>query len=96
MCQPALKYINLALINIHYLIVDEPDGGEMKLVYKILDTELLKLSYHLKVEWECGLHPLPRGELCHQEKTRGLKQSPCENSKPSALQMQNVFKLKMN
>lgn len=31
MCQPELKYINLALINIHYLIVDKPDGGEAKL-----------------------------------------------------------------
>ena len=58
MCQPELKYINLALINIHYLIVDEPDGGEMKLMYKFLDTELLKFSYLLKVEWECGIHPL--------------------------------------
>lgn len=61
MCQPALKYINLALINIHYLIVDEPDGGEIKLMYKILDTELelLKFSYLLKVGWAHGLYPLP-------------------------------------
>lgn len=51
MCQPELKYINLALINIHYFIVDEPDGGETKLMYKILDTKLLKFSYLLKVGW---------------------------------------------
>lgn len=50
MCQPELKHINLALINIHYLIVDEPDGDKMKLMYKILDAELLKFSYLLKVE----------------------------------------------
>lgn len=73
MCQPALKYINLALINIHYLIVDEPDGGEMKLVYKILDTELLKFSYHLKVERESGTSPSSTRSALTSRNEEGLK-----------------------
>lgn len=53
--------------------MDEPDGGEMKLMYKFLDTELLKFSYLLKVEWECGIQPLLWGELCPQEKMSSLE-----------------------
>lgn len=41
MCQPELKYINLALINIHYLIVAEPDGHEMRLMDQILEMKLI-------------------------------------------------------
>lgn len=41
MRQPELKYINLALINIHYLIVAEPDGREMRLMDRISETKRL-------------------------------------------------------
>lgn len=79
MCQPELKYINLALINIHYLIVDEPDGGEMKLMYKILDTVLLKFSSLLKVDGNVDFTP-----FCEisapPKKMHSLEQSPSKDS----------------
>lgn len=60
-CQPELKYINLALINIHYLIVAEPDGREMRLMDRILETKLLvppiPAPHTLKVEGERDFTP---------------------------------------
>jgi hypothetical protein len=56
-CQPELKYINLALINIHYLIVDEADGSEIKLRHQILDP-LLLMFLTFQGGKRAGLHPL--------------------------------------
>lgn len=89
MCQPELKYINLALINIHYLIVDEPDGGKIKLMYEILDTELLKFSRFLKVESEhrSSASLSLWGEFAHQNQEVNVVSELSKKTKLSAGQM---------
>lgn len=74
MCQPELKYINLALINIHYLIVAEPDGHEMRLMDQILDAKLL--VYPMLSRWK------GEKDFTHVHEVnsvRSLKNLPCKH-----------------